>query len=58
MKKMIPLHKQSKKNQKEHAQSQRTTWENVKPVLRVVESRRKYSRKRLSDADRTSRGEE
>ena len=47
MKKLIPLKKQSKSAQKEHAASQRGSWEGVKPVTRVVESRKRYSRKRL-----------
>lgn len=46
-KKLIPLKKQSKAAQKEHAASQRGSWEGVKPVTRVVESRKRYSRKRL-----------
>ncbi len=55
MTKMIPLKKQSKKAQKEHARTQRTIWAGVKPVLRVVESRKRYSRKRMADADRAAR---
>ena len=47
MKKLIPLKKQSKAAQKVHAASQRGSWEGVKPVTRVVESRKKYSRKQL-----------
>ncbi len=47
MKKLIPLKKQSKAAQKAHAASQRGSWEGVKPVTRVAESRRKYSRKRM-----------
>lgn len=47
MKKLIPLKKQSKSSQKEHAASQRGSWEGVKPVTRVAENRKKYSRKRL-----------
>lgn len=47
MKKLIPLKKQSKSARKAHAASQRGSWEGVKPVTRVVESRKKYSRKRL-----------
>ena len=48
LKKMIPLKKQSKSSQKEHAASQRGSWEGVKPITRVVESKKRYSRKRLS----------
>lgn len=47
MKKLVPLKKQSKKEQKAYAASQRGSWEGVKPVTRVAESRKKYSRKRL-----------
>lgn len=52
MKKMIPLAKQSKRARKEHNQSQRGDWGAVKPVLRVVESKKKYSRVRQKEADR------
>ena len=45
--KLIPLKKQSKAAQKAHAASQRGSWEGVKPVTRVADSRKKYSRKRL-----------
>lgn len=47
MKKLIPLKKQSKAAQKERAALKRGSWEGVKPVTRVAESRKKYSRKRL-----------
>lgn len=47
MKKLIPLKKQSKSSQKAHAASLRGSWEGVKPVTRVVESKKRYSRKRL-----------
>lgn len=47
MKKLIPLKKQSKAAQKAHAASQRGSWEGVKPVTRVAESKKRYSRKRL-----------
>ena len=46
MKKLIPLKKQSKAAQKEHAALQRGAGEGIKPVTRVAESRKKYSRKR------------
>lgn len=48
MKKYIPLKKQSKAARKEHAALQRGSWEGIKPVTRVAESKKKYSRKRLS----------
>lgn len=47
MKKLIPLKKQSKAAQKEHAASHRGSWEGVNPITRVVESKKRYSRKRL-----------
>lgn len=47
MKRLVPLKKQSKKDQKAHAASQRGSWDGVKPVTRVAESRKRYSRKRL-----------
>jgi len=55
MKKMISLDKQSKRAQKEHHQQKRGDWGAVKPVLRVEESKKKYSRKRLKDEDAAAR---
>ena len=55
VKKLIPLKKQSKRAQKAHHSAQRGDWGVVKPVLRVIESRKQYSRKRLKDADHSSR---
>lgn len=52
MKKHVPLQKQQKRAQTEHARSQRGDWGALKPTLRVVESRKKYSRKRQKEADR------
>ncbi|MGN0793530.1 MAG: hypothetical protein ACI4MG_03535 [Aristaeellaceae bacterium] len=52
MKRMIPLEKQSKRAQKEHDRLGRGDWGAVKPVLRVVESKKRYSRKRQKDEDR------
>ncbi|MBR3763965.1 MAG: hypothetical protein IKK57_05370 [Clostridia bacterium] len=57
MKKHVPLEKQQKRAQREHALSQRGDWGSVKPVLRVVESKKKYSRVRRKEADRAERGE-
>lgn len=53
MKKMVPLAKQSKRAQKEHDRAQRGDWGAVNPVLRVVESKKRYSRKRVKNADRS-----
>lgn len=57
MKKHVPLEKQQKSAQREHARSQRGDWGTVKPVLRVVESKKKYSRVRQKEADRAGRDE-
>ena len=48
MKKLIPLKKQSKAAQKEHAALQRGSWEGIKPITRIVESKNRYSRNRLA----------
>lgn len=58
MKKMIPLAKMSKRAQKEHHQAQRGDWGAVKPVLRIVESKKKYSRKRMKEVDRSGGAQE
>lgn len=55
MKKLVPLDKQSKRAQKEHNQQKRGDWGTMKPVLRVVENKKKYCRKRLKDADASAR---
>lgn len=52
MNKQVPLEKQQKRAQKEHDRSRRGDWGDIKPVLRVVESKKKYSRKRQKEADR------
>lgn len=57
MKKQVPLEKQQKRAQKEHDRTQRGDWGTVKPVLRVVESKKRYSRKRLKDADASQRSD-
>ena len=43
--KMIPMKKQSKKNQREFHASKRSTW-TLNPVTRTVESRKAYDRNR------------
>ena len=55
MKKQVPLEKQQKSAQREHDRAQRGDWGAVKPVLRVVESKKRYSRKRQKDADASAR---
>lgn len=56
MKKHIPLEKQQKAAQKEHDRARRGDWGALKPILRVVESRKKYSRERQKEADRREEG--
>lgn len=51
MKKQVPIDKQSKSARKEHDRARRGDWGEIKPVLRVVESKKRYSRKRIKDAD-------
>lgn len=52
MKKTIPLEKQQKRARREHDSARRGDWGALKPTLRVVESRKKYSRVRQKEADR------
>ena len=51
VKKHVPLEKQQKRAQREHARSQRGDWGEVKPVTRVVESGKKYSRQKQKERD-------
>lgn len=44
--KIIPLNKQSKKAQRNYYAKLRGDWNGVKPVTRVVESKKVYSRKK------------
>ena len=44
MKRYIPLNKQTKKQQKAHHAAQRNTGGAVRPVTRIVESRKAYNR--------------
>lgn len=49
--KIIPLEKQSKKAQREFHAKQRGDWNGVKPVTRVVESKKAYDRKKMRGFD-------
>lgn len=51
MKKHTPLSKQSKRAQRAHNATQRSDWGAIKPTLRIVESKKRYSRARVKDAD-------
>lgn len=44
---MIPLNKQSKKQQKKYHAAKRGDWNGVSPVTRVVPSKKVYDRKRV-----------
>lgn len=46
MKQMVPLEKQSKKQQKAFYAAQRGSWNGVVPVSRTVPSKKHYNRKR------------
>lgn len=45
--KIIPLNKQSKKAQKEYHAERRGSWNGLKPVTRVVKSKKVYDRNKL-----------
>ena len=49
--KYIPLEKRSKRAQREHHARQRANWGDVKPVTRVIPSKKAYDRKRLKQKD-------
>ena len=46
--KVIPLKKQSKKEQKKYYARKRRDWNGLRPTTRVVKSKKIYDRKRLS----------
>lgn len=52
---MIPLKKQSKRQQREFYASKRGSWNDVCPVTRTVESKKVYDRNRIKRATRTAR---
>lgn len=45
--KVIPLKKQSKKNQRKYYAKQRGTWNGVDPTTRIVKSKKVYDRNRI-----------
>ena len=49
---MVPLHKQSKKQQREYHAKQRGSWQGLCPVTRTVPNRKAYDRNRTKQADR------
>ncbi len=50
--KMIPLEKQSKREQRKFHADKRGSWNGIKPTTRIVESRKVYDRNRIRQADR------
>ena len=49
--KLIPLNKQSKKEQKKHHARSRRDWNGLKPTTRVIKSKKIYDRKKLQKPD-------
>lgn len=54
MKQFVPLHKQSKKAQKEHYAKQRGSWNGISPVTRTVPNGKAYDRNRIKRENRCS----
>lgn len=50
--KMIPLEKQSKREQRKFHADKRSSWNGIKPTTRIVESRKVYDRNQIRQADR------
>jgi hypothetical protein len=46
--KLIPLNKQSKKEQKKYHARSRRDWNGLKPTTRVVKSKKVYDRKKMT----------
>lgn len=57
MAQMVPLHKRSKKAQKEYYAKQRGSWYGLDPVTRTVPSGKVYDRGRVKRAARAAWGE-
>lgn len=51
---LIPLNKQSKKEQKKYHARRRRDWNGLKPTTRVVKSKKVYNRKKLRKPDSDS----
>ena len=49
--KLVPLDKQSKKEQKKYHARRRRDWNGLKPTTRVVKSKKVYDRKKLRKPD-------
>ena len=48
---LVPLDKQSKKEQKKYHARRRRDWNGLKPTTRVVKSKKVYDRKKLRKPD-------
>ena len=51
MRKLVPLHKQSKKQRKEYNAKQRSSWNGTSPVTRIVPNGKAYDRNRIKRED-------
>lgn len=49
--KLVPLDKQSKKEQKKFHARRRRNWNGLKPTTRIVTSKKVYDRKKLRKTD-------
>lgn len=49
--KLVPINKQSKKEQKKYYARSRRDWNGLKPITRVVKSKKVYDRKKLQKPD-------
>lgn len=49
--KVVPLKKQSKKEQRKYHARLRSDWNSLKPTTRVVKSKKVYDRKKLKKPD-------
>ena len=54
MKKLIPLEKRSKKEQRAWYARQRGDWNGVNPVTRIVPNKKHYDRKKRAVSDETA----
>lgn len=52
---MVPLNKQSKKQQKEYHSKKRGDWNGVKPMTRVVPDKTGYDRQKARQEERAAR---
>lgn len=52
MPQMVPLHKQSKKKQRQYYAKQRGSWYGIHPVTRTVPDKKAYDRDRTRQMDR------